>query len=254
MMIRSDDLDMPGVAHAFFTRQGGVSGGIYASLNGGIGSNDDKAAIAENRRRMAQALGVAPENLVNVHQVHSPDVLVAEGPWPGDRPKADGLVTRTPGVALAISTADCGPVLFADPQARVVGGCHSGWKGAFTGVLETTLERMEELGADRRNVVAVLGPMISAAAYEVGPEFVGRFHEQDPDNARFFQPSARDGHAMFDLPAYIAARLDAAGVGRFVDLKLCTYADEERFYSYRRNTHRGAPDYGRLISAIALTD
>ncbi|PSC06826.1 peptidoglycan editing factor PgeF [Alsobacter soli] len=252
MMIRAPELDLPGVRHAFFTRQGGVSGGIYASLNGGLGSADDRAAVAENRKRMAESMGVAPDRLVNVHQVHSPDVVVAEGPWPGDRPKADGLATNRPGLALAISTADCGPVLFADPEGRVVGGCHSGWKGAFTGVLESTLNRMEELGARRERVTAVLGPTISSAAYEVGPEFVARFEEQSPDNARYFRPSEKPGHAFFDLPAYIAARLTRAGVGRFVDLKLCTYADPERFFSYRRTTHRGEPDYGRLISAIVL--
>lgn len=252
MMITAPALASPGIRHAFFTRQGGVSDGIYTSLNGGLGSDDDKAALAENRRRMAEALGVRPDNLVNVHQVHSPDVVVADGPWPAERPKADGLVTNRPGVALAISTADCGPVLFADPEARVVGGCHSGWKGAFTGVLESTLARMEELGAQRERITAVLGPMISAAAYEVGPEFVARFTAQSPANSRFFAPSGKPEHAMFDLPAYIASRMAAAGVGRFVDLKLCTYADEERFFSYRRTTHRGEPDYGRLISAIVL--
>ena len=252
-MIQSPDLDLPGVVHGYFTREGGVSGGIYATLNGGLGSSDDRAAITENRRRMADQLGVAPDNLVNVHQVHSPDVVVASGPWPGERPRADGLATRTPGVALAISTADCGPVLFADSGARVVGACHSGWRGAFGGVLEATLDRMEELGADRARIVAVLGPTISRGAYEVGPEFVIRFLDADPAYGCFFSETTPGRHAHFDLPAFIAERLRRAKVGRFVDLALCTYADEQRFYSFRRTTHRQEPDYGRLISAIALT-
>lgn len=251
-MIQSPDLALPGIVHGFFTREGGVSEGIYASLNGGLGSSDDRAAIVENRRRMAARLGVAPDHLVNVHQVHSPTVVAADGPWPGDRPRADGLATRTPGVALAISTADCGPVLFADPEARVIGACHSGWRGAFEGVLEATLDRMEELGARRARVTAVLGPTISRTAYEVGPEFVARFLGAEPAYARFFTDTTPGRHAHFDLPAFIAARLRGAGVGRFVDLALCTYADERRFFSFRRTTHRGEPDYGRLISAIAL--
>jgi YfiH family protein len=251
-MIRAAELDHPAIAHAFFTREGGVSDGIYASLNGGQGSSDDPDRVRENRRRMTEALGVGEDRLVTVHQVHSPDVLAVEAPWDGPRPKADGMVTRTPGLALGIATADCGPVLFADPDAGVVGGCHAGWKGAFTGVLEATLDGMEALGARRGDVTAVLGPMISATSYEVGPEFVARFREQDEANLAYFRPSGREGHAFFDLPAYIAARLDRAGVGRFVDLGLCTYADPRRFYSYRRTVHRGEPDYGRLISAIAL--
>jgi YfiH family protein len=243
---------LPGLRHAFFTREGGVSGGIYASLNGGLGSDDDKAHVAENRRRMAAHLGVAATHLLSVHQVHSADAVIADGPWSGDKPRADALVTRTPGVALGVSSADCGPLLFADAEARVVGAAHSGWKGAFTGIGEATLAAMETLGARRGRIVAVLGPTIGREAYEVGPEFVARFAEATPDTARFFRPSPREGHALFDLPAYIRARLEAAGVGAFVDLALCTYSDPTRFFSYRRTTHRGEPDYGRLISAIAL--
>ena len=250
--IEAEPLSLPGVRHAFFTREGGVSKGIYASLNGGQGSGDDQADVRENRARMAAALGVAPERLVNVHQVHSPDVVVARGPWPGDRPKADGLVTAERGLALAVASADCGPILFADPRAGVIGACHSGWKGAFTGVIESTLAALEGLGARRSDTVAVLGPTISRAAYEVGPEFSQRFLDVDPANARYFTPSARERHAMFDLPAYIADRMGRSGIGRFVDLGLCTYADETRFYSYRRTVHRSEPDYGRLIAAIAL--
>jgi YfiH family protein len=244
---------LPGIRHAFFTREGGVSEGLYASLNGGVGSSDTPDNVRENRRRMTEQLGVAPDALASLYQVHSPEVVTVEQAWAqGERPKADGMVTNRPGLALGIATADCGPVLFADAEARVIGGAHAGWKGAFTGVLEATLEAMERLGARRERVVAVLGPMISRKAYEVGPEFVARFTEVAPDNARYFSPSEREGHAMFDLPAYIRTRLEGAGVGTFEDLGLCTYADERRFYSYRRTTHRGEPDYGRLISAIAL--
>lgn len=250
--LRAPSLDRPGVTHAFFTRQGGVSQGIFASLNGGQGSSDTREHVVENRARMARTLGVEPERFLTVHQVHSPDVLVVEGPWPGDRPRADGMVTRTPGVALAVLTADCGPVLFADADAGVIGACHSGWKGAFTGVLEAVVDQMERLGARRERIVAALGPTISGAAYEVGPEFVTRFADEDAAHGRFFGPSPREGHAFFDLPAFIGERLRRAGIGGFEDLALCTYADAERFYSYRRTTHRGEPDYGRLVSAIAL--
>jgi polyphenol oxidase len=252
-MIRADALDLPGIAHAFFTREGGVSGGIYASLNGGQGSADDPVAVRENRKRMAAALGVEPTHLLNCHQIHSPDVVIVEEPWETSaKPKADAMVTTRPGIAIAVASADCGPVLFADPDARVIGCCHAGWKGAFTGVLEATLHAMERLGAHRASVIAVLGPTISRTAYEVGPEFVTRFREADEANRRFFAPADRPDHAFFDLPAYIGERLDAAGVGRFADLGLCTYGDETRFFSYRRSVHRGEPDYGRLIAAIAL--
>jgi YfiH family protein len=243
----------PTIAHGYFTRQGGVSSGIYASLNGGQGSSDDPALVRENRGRMADWLGVPRDRFVTCYQIHSPDVVTVTQPWSRDNaPKADAMVTRERAIALAVSTADCGPVLFADPVAGVIGAAHAGWKGAFTGVLEATLAAMEALGAQRGAITAVLGPMISRAAYEVGPEFVARFTDTDPGNSRFFSPSERAGHAMFDLPAYIGMRLRAAGVGRFEDMALCTYADEERFFSYRRVTHRQEPDYGRLLHAIAL--
>jgi len=253
-MIVADQLKLPGVQHAFFTREGGVSEGIYASLNGGQGSNDSSEAVCENRAIMASHFGIVPDRLVNVWQVHSPDCLVVNGPWPGERPKADAMATTVPGIALAIATADCGPVLFADAERRVIGACHSGWKGAFTGVVEATVERMIELGAQRDAIVAVLGPCIGPQAYEVGPEFVARFDEQSPDNARFFARRPREGRAYFDLHAYVGERAKRAGVGSFTDLGLCTYADEKRFYSYRRMVHRGESDYGRLISAIMLTE
>jgi polyphenol oxidase len=241
------------VRHAFFTRRGGVSEGVYASLNGGLGSSDDPARVRENRRRMAAQLGFPAEALVSVHQVHSPEAIVVEEPFPAPRPRADGMATRRPGLALAITTADCGPVLFADPEAGVVGACHAGWRGALSGILEATLRAMEELCARRQRTIAVLGPTIGPAAYEVGPEFAAQFTRDAEANMRFFRPGERTGHAMFDLPGYIGARLVAAGVGEYVDLGLCTYSDEERFFSYRRATHRGEPDYGRLIAAIALT-
>ncbi|WP_420102670.1 peptidoglycan editing factor PgeF [Bosea sp. (in: a-proteobacteria)] len=253
MFITSPDLAAEsGIRHAFFTREGGVSDGIYASLNGGLGSSDDKAAIAENRARMARHLAVEPSHLVSLWQVHSPDVAVVTGPWQGERPKADAMVTVSRDVALGISTADCGPILFADAEARVIGAAHSGWKGAFSGVVGATVTEMEKLGARRERILAVLGPTISAKAYEVGPEFVERFRAENATYARFFTASERAAHMMFDLPAFIALKAQEAGIGRFVDLALCTYGDEARFFSYRRTTHRDEPDYGRLISAIAL--
>src|SRR4051812_3353599 len=255
MFIETPELSShSGVRHAFFTRQGGVSEGVYASLNGGLGSSDDRARVAENRRRITAQLSLPAEALVSVHQVHSPDVVVVERPWRREaRPRVDGMVTALPGLALGITTADCGPVLFADPEAGIVGACHAGWRGALTGVLEATLDAMEALGARRDQVIAVLGPTIGPNAYEVGAEFVEQFRAPEAAHERLFRPAAREGHAMFDLPAFIGARLTAAGVGEFADLGLCTYSDEERFFSYRRATHRGEPDYGRLISAVALT-
>lgn len=253
MFIEAPELaSYPGLRHAFFTRLGGVSEGLYASLNGGLGSSDDPARVRANRRRMAEELGVSPSALVSIHQVHSPDAVIIEAPWSGERPKADGMATRVPGLALAITTADCGPVLFADPHAGVVGAAHAGWRGALAGVLESTIARMEELGADRSRIVAALGPMISGAAYEVGSDLMSRFIGADPTNERFFTANGRPGHAQFDLPAYIGARLAAAGIGEFAAVGHCTYREEERFFSFRRATHRGEADYGRLISAITL--
>ena len=251
--LQSDALNAAGIAHGFFTRAGGVSTGIYASLNGGVGSSDDPVCVAQNRARMAAAIGVAPDHLLVPFQIHSPDVIVVDAPWKAAaRPRADGLVTATPGIGLGVTGADCGMILFADAQARVVGACHAGWKGALTGVLEATLAAMEGLGASRAQIAAVLGPMIGPASYEVGPEFSARFVDADAQYQRFFAPSVKTGHSMFDLPAFITMRLTRAGVGRFVDLGLDTYADPQRFFSYRRTTHLKEPDYGRLVSAIAL--
>lgn len=246
-------LDLPGIRHGFFTRRGGTSDGLYASLNGGQGSSDDQDRVRENRGLMADELDVARDRFVTCYQVHSPEVVVVETPWTrGSAPKADAMVTRERGLALAVSSADCGPVLFADAGAGVVGAAHAGWKGAFTGVLEATVDAMERLGAARGAIVAVLGPTISRRAYEVRPEFVARFVGADPANLAFFGPSLRPDHAMFDLPAYIGMRLRAAGIGAPADIALCTYADEDSFFSYRRSVHRGEPDYGRLLHAIAL--
>ena len=241
------------IRHGFFTRTGGVSQGVYASLNGGVGSNDAPEQVAENRARMAQALGVAPERFLTPYQIHSPDVVVADHPWTAEtRPRADAIVTREPGLAIGVSTADCGPLLFADAKARVIGAAHAGWRGAFTGVIDGTVAAMEKLGAERADIAVTLGPTISQPNYEVGAEFVERFLAADADNARFFKDSIRADHAMFDLNGYIAARIKRAGVVKFEDLGLCTYADPQRFYSFRRATHLSEPDYGRHINAIAL--
>jgi YfiH family protein len=246
---------LPGIRHAFFTRQGGVSDGVYESLNGGVGSRDAPAHVAENRALMAKALGVRPENFLTPYQIHSPEVVTVEQPWaPEARPRADALVTRTPGIAVGVSTADCGPILFADAGARVIGAAHAGWRGAFTGVVEATIAAMERCGASRGNIVVATGPMIRQANYEVGPEFVERFQADSADNARFFAPSTKSGHAMFDLAGYVAARLSAAGIKRIEDIGRCTYADAATFYSYRRSVHRSESDYGRHINAIALSD
>ncbi|MGH6788387.1 MAG: peptidoglycan editing factor PgeF [Pseudolabrys sp.] len=246
---------LDGISHGFFTRAGGVSQGVYATLNGGVGSSDQPDKVRENRARMAATLGVAPDRLLSAYQIHSPNVVMADKPWPPDqRPHADGIVTRTPGLAIGISTADCGPVLFADRRARVVGAAHAGWKGALTGVLEATIKAMESVGADRSGIRAALGPMIRQPNYEVGPEFVDRFHNDDATSARFFKPSARAGHAMFDLSGYIAARLTRAGINHFEDLGLCTFAEPDRFFSYRRTTKLAEADYGRHVNAIALAD
>jgi YfiH family protein len=254
-MLQSALLSIPGVRHAFFTRDGGVSDGFYASLNAGLGSRDAPERVAENRARMAASLGVAADRLVTAYQVHSPNVVVATEPWSrAEAPRADAVVTRVPALAVGVTTADCGPLLLADREAGVVGAAHAGWRGALTGVAEAAVEAMEKLGASRRRIVVALGPMIRQPNYEVGPDFVARFAAEDPGSEGFFTPAAREGHAMFDLPGYITARLQRAGVGRIEDLGHCTYGDPARFFSYRRSTHRAEADYGRHISAIALRE
>lgn len=241
------------IRHGFFTREGGVSTGIYASLNCGLGSDDDKGAVHENRARVASAMGVGVNNLLTVHQIHSADVVHVTETWtPETAPKADAMVTDKAGIALGVLAADCTPVLFADIHKKIIGAAHAGWKGAFTGVLESTINAMALLGAARGNIVAAIGPCISRDAYEVGPEFRTRFLDAREANAKWFTPSARDDHFMFDLSAYAVSRLEAAGIGTVTRLDACTYADESKFFSYRRTTHRGEPDYGRQMSVIAL--
>ncbi|HET9427398.1 MAG TPA: peptidoglycan editing factor PgeF [Allosphingosinicella sp.] len=239
------------IPHGFLGRRGGVSKGICAGLNVGWGSGDDRAAIAENRRLAIAA--VAPgARLVTVHQIHSADAIAATAPWPDeDRPPADAIVTDRPGLALGILTADCTPVLFADPEARIIGAAHAGWRGAFCGVIDSTLAAMEDLGADRSRIRAAVGPVIARRSYEVDEAFHNRFVEADPANDHFFT-TGRPGRFQFDLEAYVLARLAAAGVARVEALGLDTYSDPDHFYSYRRSTHRGEPDYGRQISLIAL--
>lgn len=244
---------LPGIRHAFFTRVGGVSDGVYASLNAGVGSDDVPHNVAENRARMAAAMGVPPERLVTCYQIHSPEAVVAVEPWAAAaRPRADAIVTAVAGLAIGVSTADCGPVLFADAQARVIGAAHAGWRGALAGVTDQTIAAMERLGAARERIVAALGPMIRQPNYETGTDLRDRFVAAAPTNARFFRPAAREQHFMFDLAGYVVARLAATGVGSIEDVDACTYEDAERFYSYRRMTHRGEADYGRHVNAIVL--
>lgn len=254
MKISAHCLDtLADVRHGFFTREGGVSGGIYASLNCGFGSDDRSEHVAENRARVAAAVDLSADALLTVHQVHSPDVVTVTAAWrPADAPRADAMVTRETGIALGILAADCAPVLFAAPHAGVIGAAHAGWKGALGGVVEATLDRMQALGADRAQIAAAIGPCIAQSSYEVGAEFRERFVTADPDHARFFAAGARAGHHQFDLPAFVRSRLEAAGVGTVETLGRDTYEDETLF-SYRRATHRGEPDYGRNLSIIALT-
>lgn len=252
-IIRSDRLSAQrGIAHGFFGRTGGVSTGLYESLNCGPGSNDAPAAVAENRARVATKLGVAPASLLSLYQIHSPNVLTVTDGWTDDRPQADGMVTTVPGLALGILAADCTPILFADSEARVVGACHAGWKGAFGGVAEATIDAMIALGAQRAHITAAIGPTIHQASYEVGADFRDRFMETAAANANWFIPGVTEGKFQFDLPGYLANRLRAAGIEQLDDCRTDTYADPD-FFSYRRTTHRREPDYGRNISAIALT-
>jgi YfiH family protein len=253
MKIEAASLALTGIRHAFFTRAGGVSDGLYASLNGGVGSRDAADKVAENRARMAAALGVEPHRFLTAYQIHSPNVVVAEAAWTGEtRPRADAIVTRMRSLAIGVTTADCGPILFADPQAGVIGAAHAGWRGALTGVVEATVEAMERLGARPGEIRAAIGPMIRQSDYEVGADLMSRFAAEDRASNRFFSAAQRDGHALFDLAGYVAERLARAGVGRIEDIGLCTYADPERFFSYRRTTHHAEADYGRHVNAIAL--
>jgi YfiH family protein len=248
-VIRANMLE--GILHGFLGRIGGVSTGAYASLNVGLGSDDDRAALAENRRRAVAA--VAPgAQLITVHQVHSADAVYATGSWPDDgRPQADALVTDRPGLVLGVLTADCTPILFADTDAGVIGAAHAGWRGAFAGVVESAVAAMEAIGADRARIRAAIGPVIARKSYEVDEGLARRFAEADPANERFFTPG-REGHFQFDLEAFVLARLAEAGITRAEALGLDTYSDPDRFFSYRRATHQSEPTYGRQISLIAL--
>lgn len=236
--------------HGFFTRRGGASSGVFASLNCGFGSSDQKDMVAINRGRVAAALDVPADRVATVYQVHSATALALEAPDPAPR-RADAMVTRTPGLLLAVLTADCQPVLFADPRAGVVGAAHAGWRGALDGILEATVAAMVGLGSQPADIRAVIGPSISQGAYEVGPEFLDRFVADDTGNARFFVNGTGDRY-LFNLVGFGLARLRAAGVGAAEWIGHCTYADPERFFSYRRSLHRKEADYGRLISAIRL--
>jgi polyphenol oxidase len=243
---------LDGVRHGFFTRLGGVSAGVYESLNCGLGSRDGRALVTENRRRVAEAVGGTADNLATPFQVHGIDTAVVDTVWtPGKGPRADAVVTRRRAVVLGVGTADCGPILFADAGGGIIGAAHAGWRGALAGIAESAVAGMVALGAKRERIVAVLGPTISQQNYEVGSEVREAFLAQASDNASFFLPSPVAGRFMFDLPRYIVARLKAAGVDGSA-LHLCTYGEPERFFSYRRSTHRNEPDYGRLLSAISL--
>jgi len=244
-----------GVRHAFFTRNGGVSQGIYASSNCGFGSRDAAAAVAENRARAMRRIDADPAKLVTLSQVHSADVVEVAAPWRrGDAPRADAMVTRVPGIVLGILTADCAPVLFADAEARVVGAAHAGWRGALSGVLEATVAAMCRMGASPRGIVAAIGPAIGRASYEVGPEFPAPFLAQDASNSAFFFPAETPSRHLFDLKGYAAARLAAAGLSEVAVLPNDTRMENRRFFSYRRACLRGEPDYGRQLSAILVEE
>jgi YfiH family protein len=243
-----------GIRHGFFSRQGGVSSGIYGSLNCSLGSRDEVESVRQNRARVAETLGVEPHGLLSLYQVHSAKAVIAEKSWDaGGAPEADAVVTRTPGLAIAVLTADCAPVLFCDPEARIIGAAHAGWRGALSGIIDAAVASMEELGAKRERIAAAVGPCISQRAYEVGADYVERFLAEEPASTTFFMTDESSGEPHFDLAGYVAERVARAGVGTIADLGLCTYCDETRFFSYRRSQHHGEDDYGRQISAIVLT-
>lgn len=255
--LKADNLDsVKGVRHAFFTRKGGVSDGIYASLNVGLGSDDKPENVRENRRRAMAAMEIPADALHTMYQIHGADVVRVDGErWDAaNAPKADAMVTNRPGEVLGVLSADCVPVLFADPMAGVVAAAHSGWRGTVVGVLGAAVDAMEELGANRRSICAAVGPAIAQASYEVGPEFPAPFLERKSENTRFFQPSDREGHHLFDLTGCVVGLLEDLKLGSIEHIALDTCADDERFFSYRRSTHRGEPDYGRGLSAICLGD
>ncbi|WP_137389728.1 peptidoglycan editing factor PgeF [Rhodoligotrophos defluvii] len=253
-MIEAKNLvKIPEIRHGFFTRIGGFSKGIYATMNCGLGSGDDRETVLRNREIVATSLGLLPHELITAYQHHSADVITVTEPWgTTGLPRGDALVTNRPHIALAVTTADCVPVLFADRGGRVVGAAHAGWQGALNGVTDNTIDAMIALGARREDICAAVGPAISGKSYEVGPERYQAFVDASAENARFFRQSGRDGHHMLDLPAYVEDRLRRAGIASVERIDRCTYRDEEHFYSFRRATHRGEPDYGRQLSAITL--
>lgn len=251
---KADILNAPRIMHGFFGRKGGVSTGIYDSLNCGPGSADARVSVIENRARATSALA-SDARLVTLYQIHSAQAVTVDAPWEiADNPKADAFATNKSGIVLGILTADCAPILLADPQAHVIGAAHAGWGGAFADVAESAVAAMERLGAKRERITAAIGPCISQPSYEVGPEFKPRFLAADPVNEKFFEPSQRTGHWQFDLPAYVAHRLRQSGIGTVETISRCTYIDEADYFSYRRTTHRKEPDYGRQLSAIMLKD
>lgn len=252
LVLSAPNLAQSGIAHGFFGRKGGVSTGIFASLNCGPGSGDDRQSVTENRALVEKHLATGAK-LLTLYQIHSPNAVIAREPWEmGAGPQADAMVTNMPGLALGILTADCAPVLLADAEAKVVGAAHAGWKGALGGVVEAAVAAMEQIGARRESITAAVGPRISQANYEVGPEFRPRFVDTDSSNARFFTASDRPDHWRFDLEGYVVHRLKAAGVASVHAMSACTYAQEADFFSYRRATHRGEKDCGRQVSAILL--
>lgn len=247
-------LNLPGITHGFFGRKGGVSDGTYDSLNAGLGSDDEPENVVENRKRIAAALGTTNDNLLSLWQIHSREVMIVDKPYNlSKRPKADGLVTKTPGLALSALSADCGPVLLADPDAKVIGACHAGWRGAFSGITDETINAMEAIGANRESIRAVLGPCISQENYEVGPEFRDSFVAENEAHDRFFKQGT-NGRPHFDLKRFILAKLRNAGVTRIEALPDCTYGEPESYFSYRYNTHQDISGYGRNISAICLSE
>ncbi len=254
LKLQRENLKSANVLHGFLGRTGGVSHGIYESLNCGTGSKDSPGDIAENRNRaIASLAGGQRPALVTCYQIHSAKALPVSEPWEvNENPKADAMVTDRTGIMLGILTADCAPILLADGKAKVIGAAHAGWNGALSGIIESVVAAMTRLGAERENICAAIGPCIGQPAYEVGPEFEARFRSQDASNSRFFAPSNRPGYWQFALEDFIAARLKQAGVGSIAPLSVCTYASESDFFSYRRATHRSEPDYGRQLSAIAL--
>jgi len=245
---------LQGISHGFFGRRGGVSRGKYASLNTGCGSDDNPEHVAENRRRVAQAIGTTPENLLSNYQIHSTKVVVIDKLWQStEQPKADGIVTKTPGLAISALSADCAPVLFADVKAGVIGAAHAGWRGALAGVTDETIKAMAALGAQRENIVAAIGPCIGPEHFEVGPEFVSEFVSDNLANAELFKQGKGD-RSYFDIKAYLVRKLLAAGVGQATALPACTYATPNTYFSYRYNCHNNIEDYGRNISAIMLNE